>query len=546
MDRLRTHPDQEASDVLHFSKAALMLKAKLDAKQSASSREGPSGSGSLVPSSEFDHWNDRNVTPWTVTENVQPSYYLAQGSESRTAALSMPGNAQQSANSSFLDHRRREIPLFTGSRQSFMDDGPNTSHSPGQGPTLHASTNSTASDSRSRSGHVRLSGNAKPFHISKADVESSQHQNYIPINPWGGEPLRLETGGGMALPHGPVLDISSKSQIGSAAPPPTVTQYPLPNTGSSVSTHGPRMPPSSAVHRSNASGHQSTFSFQANGTKYRDLNSEAPQLDPLPTFSSMRLEEGPSQNFYHQLMSPSMNAHQSGFASFPKPNETGNLRGSFSSNSQRTWGSGGTGQSHTAGALSQEGFGEGHYVDQSHSYRRSNQGSASPAGSEYRLTSQSPYYSSGGTPTTASDQLRPNSQGAAQGRAIPNTHSSLLDKKLRGLQQQQQDFSIPQINPLMVGNEPFRAQFPLQSYDYSPHNGFRLNLLNSYLPTVSGLYGGRVTPRSTARDHDPAHSLRSPLLEEFRSNSKTSKRYELRVRAPSTDSNNGTDLSGYL
>lgn len=36
-------------------------------------------------------------------------------------------------------------------------------------------------------------------------------------------------------------------------------------------------------------------------------------------------------------------------------------------------------------------------------------------------------------------------------------------------------------------------------------------------------------PRGPAREHDVGQHIRSPLLEEFRNNSKTNKRYELKV-----------------
>lgn len=50
-----------------------------------------------------------------------------------------------------------------------------------------------------------------------------------------------------------------------------------------------------------------------------------------------------------------------------------------------------------------------------------------------------------------------------------------------------------------------------------------------HMPPVSTMMGPMI-PRGPAREHDAGQHVRSALLEEFRNNSKTNKRYELKVK----------------
>lgn len=63
-----------------------------------------------------------------------------------------------------------------------------------------------------------------------------------------------------------------------------------------------------------------------------------------------------------------------------------------------------------------------------------------------------------------------------------------------------------------VQNPNFRSQMPLQGY------GLPMNY-------VTGL----PVPVRPSRDQDPGKGVRSVLLEEFRGNAKSNKRYELKV-----------------
>jgi len=142
-----------------------------------------------------------------------------------------------------------------------------------------------------------------------------------------------------------------------------------------------------------------------------------------------------------------------------------------------------------------------------------------PNGSEFR---QSPYYSTGGTPPVF-DNLYPsrNEQGP---RALTNGDSALLESKLRGLQQEQQ-FLHPQYQQMLAAQ--LRGQF--SPYGYAP-NGMPLSGFTPGMPMPAMPGMVPVLEPFRIRVEDAGHGIRSALLEEFKSNSKGNRRYELKVR----------------
>lgn len=114
-----------------------------------------------------------------------------------------------------------------------------------------------------------------------------------------------------------------------------------------------------------------------------------------------------------------------------------------------------------------------------------------------------------------------------QANGILSGQNTALDRTVRGSHQMQQDHpgypSVP--NPMN-----FRA--PFGPYDFHPHGALRMNPLAPYyhMPPVPSVMAPPMIPRGPAREHDAGQHVRSPLLEEFRNNSKTNKRYELKVR----------------
>ncbi|KLJ12861.1 hypothetical protein EMPG_09454 [Blastomyces silverae] len=154
--------------------------------------------------------------------------------------------------------------------------------------------------------------------------------------------------------------------------------------------------------------------------------------------------------------------------------------------------------------------------------RLNDRGPASPTVSDYARSVHS-FYSAGGTPIT-NGQFRTSSGSRLAGQ-LPDGQAELLERKLRGLQQEQQDYIQSTANPL-------HARLSLaHGYGFPGYQGVaRVNPLSNYYPAAP--FGGQgpasILPRSSHRDQDPIQVVRSPLLEEFRINSKNSKRYELK------------------
>ena len=180
-------------------------------------------------------------------------------------------------------------------------------------------------------------------------------------------------------------------------------------------------------------------------------------------------------------------------------------------------------------SFSQSGSGTGSLVSNPNNHRAMTFGarySHSPTSSEPRYSHTSPFYSAAGTPPTF--QPRALSRAPSRGSYIagaPAGQAAMLDRKLRGLQQeQQQAFALPP-NPLQ-----FRTQFQHPNpYDFHAQQALRMPMNPYYLTPPSNVVTTPQAPRSYSREHDPGQPIRSALLEEFRNNSKTNKRYELKV-----------------
>ncbi|KAL8904385.1 MAG: hypothetical protein Q9171_007070 [Xanthocarpia ochracea] len=145
----------------------------------------------------------------------------------------------------------------------------------------------------------------------------------------------------------------------------------------------------------------------------------------------------------------------------------------------------------------------------------------SPASSDGRRNQQSSYGSTDAASSYAL-QSRASSRGSISGN-VSAGQALALDRKLRGLQQEQQGFIPPHPTSLQ-----FRPPFP-NPYDFHQQNALRMNHLHSYytVPPMVNLLPQAI-PRGPAKDQDTGHVTRSACLEEFRSNSKTNKRYELK------------------
>jgi mRNA-binding protein PUF3 len=157
-----------------------------------------------------------------------------------------------------------------------------------------------------------------------------------------------------------------------------------------------------------------------------------------------------------------------------------------------------------------------------------NRDSSSPSMCESRGELNSSFYSSAGTPPMAPSSLRASSGSGSSSRAS-NAQATVLERKLRGLQpfQVEQQFLRP--NPLQIrssyqqqGDMPYQAQMQMNP------------LARPYaMPPYSTYSNVQSVPSQSARysraEQESNQVVRSSVLEDFRTNSKTNKRYELKV-----------------
>lgn len=143
--------------------------------------------------------------------------------------------------------------------------------------------------------------------------------------------------------------------------------------------------------------------------------------------------------------------------------------------------------------------------------------SISPAGSDYRRGYNSPkFYHHAGTPPSGPDQIyRPSSRG----QRIPQGPTE-MDRRLQSMFAQQQ--------AAYLYGAPFQGQYRPQSYEYAPSNFRQPNVPYGY-PVAMPPYAPAQMIPTRPKDQDVGLGVRSPLLEEFRSNSKSNKRYDLKV-----------------
>jgi mRNA-binding protein PUF3 len=166
-----------------------------------------------------------------------------------------------------------------------------------------------------------------------------------------------------------------------------------------------------------------------------------------------------------------------------------------------------------------------------HSISFGHRGSSSPSMSESRRELNPSFYSTATTPPMAPNSLRASSGSGLSSRGSNGQVN--LEKKLRGLQPYQVEQQFLQPNPLQV-----RTSYQQQGeMSYQAH--IQMNpLARPYaMPPYSTYSNVQSPPAHHARygrpEQEPSQVIRSPLLEDFRTNSKTNKRYELKVRSAS-------------
>lgn len=149
-------------------------------------------------------------------------------------------------------------------------------------------------------------------------------------------------------------------------------------------------------------------------------------------------------------------------------------------------------------------------------------GTISPTTSDFNRNLQSPSYSTNGTATSGLDSGRSTSAGGVSSRTS-NTPLAHFDRNIRNANASHLDSRF--LHPVQS-----QLHYP-PAYDFTPYvPPVRFNQFASpyAMPGFVHFHGVSHIPRHHSREYDPNQILRSPLLEDFRMNHKTNKRYELK------------------
>ncbi|EXJ62764.1 hypothetical protein A1O7_03203 [Cladophialophora yegresii CBS 114405] len=157
-------------------------------------------------------------------------------------------------------------------------------------------------------------------------------------------------------------------------------------------------------------------------------------------------------------------------------------------------------------------------------FQYAGRGSLPPLPNDYRSNLNSPYYSATGTPPTG-----PQSVGSTPGSGVSSRTSHheqfVLDRKFAGPDQYGLELSL---------FSPTSMQPPMMSaYQYDVRTSgqaLRMNpLAHPYVGHGHGtLHNYPTGPRMPVRELEQSHIVRSPLLEDFRLNSKNNRKFELK------------------
>jgi mRNA-binding protein PUF3 len=262
--------------------------------------------------------------------------------------------------------------------------------------------------------------------------------------------------------------------------------------------------PNNSIHiqRSFAQGRNS--SFLTDGRSFTDMTDQTQEAEL--NFRELQLQD---KDAY------SSNAEQS----YPSPGAYSNYSPKHAqlNGALAMWNSGIGATSKGASSYSSEGYADVPFSDQlnpSKVSRAGDHGSISPSNG-FRLPTSPKYHSTVG--------MAPLELESAYVRGLRPQSAADLERSFQRLQFAHSQSYFPP--PLA-----YNGQYPAHTYDYS----------QNFRPTAQP-YGYQIpippytaalgAPRGPARDQDVGHGVRSALLEEFRSNSKSNKRYELKVSA---------------
>ncbi|KAF2471370.1 ARM repeat-containing protein [Lindgomyces ingoldianus] len=460
--------------------------------------EGKTGSGSLVASSESDNWKP-NRSPWGDNATGMPHARSSGVSPARKRSIAQT-QSQQYADSTSSAY-------FPVSRSAGLNQGPVAK------PPKPLLDPTSMNFSSTRQVDPLVTNGFSSFGFGQSDSNPQRSETTVGSWPDAGS-VHSPNDDRRSITASEYFGPSSGTQSRSGSLPPSrhgaePLQFAQNNDQYSRFTQpGPRQ--------------HSSFSH-ANGRAFPERSGSI-QSDSLHLLSRMSIAD--------QDMDTAMIAHKPSVsinglppAFTPSGNDSAFPRDTYGDSQSLARPEDGN-YAHT-GSYTPDSYANGHLSDPNTQFRSFQFDSRSaPNGTGVR---QSPFYSHAHTPPVY-DHLYPsrNDQTLANGNNI-----ALFQSKLQGYQQQQERRNY--INPTQFHQQHFQhllATNQLRSpygYAYSIPNGMQLNGMqpNLAMPAIPGMMNMIEAPRAP-RDHAQPDGVVSKCLYDFKQNSKTSKRYELK------------------
>ena len=470
----------------------------------------------MLSSSESDSFSGRHATPWQSVDDPSPGLSKVHSNHSTASAMHRQNSNQRSSQS--FSENPSVNPSYFSAPSAAMGPLSKQTQTPFLDPTTSNFVTSNIFDSSSRISRHNSDEETRPTAKSLGfggldsglSIQSGRQNYYTGLS---GQHSKAASRSGSMPPSRHEIQQPASRFVDEN------TRQQNPNLGS-IPTHRPNLSTQGPMYPSNGIPVNQRFSNHSNSA---DLSNVAANFDKLSLTRGNDLVYS-QQNRDVQHLNEQFN-------------DLDYVRQANINNNNEMWAMDDTAYLGNQ-AFSPEGLLPSSMQSNEQTYRNSSYGpsySHSPSNSEARRSQHSPYYSSVGTPS--SFQQRAPSRGSFNGNVAPG-QAALLDRKLRGLQQEQQGYLAGHPNPLH-----YRHPMP-QQYDFHPQHALRMNPLAPYyhMPPMPNLLTPPI-PRGPARDQDIGQHLRSALLEEFRSNSKTNKRYELKVRRCARVPQPVTDIS---
>ncbi|KAH8821529.1 armadillo-type protein [Xylogone sp. PMI_703] len=461
--------------------------------------EAPTGSGALAASSEAEHpWGSSR--PWNHPDTTSPTLQSSHSGSTSPARVrnSISGASSQTLLEIQNQYAQTRPPIGHGQASSFSRTQSKSTLDPAVKFTQRLSFGGF-SDDKENSGQTDNG--------YEVDLLSAR-----PFNP------RAE---GAASQNGGLLRISGAASRDSSMPPSRASDSGMNSAipiGLTFAGHNPHFgsishhTPTSSIHsqRPSISGISTNFPIQPNGQKFNDLGNSAQEAELREKFTKFGFHDSTERRVSTQMDSGIDPAYSPGQSTLTHANQlnAGSPMWSDVSGGMKTLGN--------YDNITAQPFAE--QVNFNKPLRFGDPGSASPAMSDYRRVMHSPkFYSVGGTPPVSSEQIyRPSSRDPR----LSQGHNE-LDRRLQNLQLAQQQ-------SLLYANN-FHGQYPPPHlFDYTLQNFRTQNVQYGYGASIPPFSPMQFVPARPSRDTDVGLGVRSALLEEFRSNSKSTKRYELK------------------